>query len=223
MVAKFKITTRLQQSRKSMKSSNGTQIFIKILINKGLQDNFHGKNITNFQYIYNNLNKIINSIKNGTGKLLKTYGKGKYHFQIVVDGDRTKYHIITTGTYVTNHLGMKKRQSATASSDVNEYLSLYFIQHPTFTDAKTFMSDVGKLTDDTGILASGGSVTYEDLRELLDKDEKVERDILIGYNNSIAVIADLKSMKVKWSVLHWSLQRRRHLGQYWCHCQTMRQ
>lgn len=40
---------------------------IKILIDKGLKDNFHGKNITGFQYIYNNLNKIINSIKNETG------------------------------------------------------------------------------------------------------------------------------------------------------------
>ena len=144
------------------------------------------------------------NVKSGTGKLLKSYGRGKYHFQIVVDGDRTKYHIITTGPIVTNHLGMKKRQSATASSDVNEYLSLYFIKHPKFTDAKTFMSNIGKLTGDTGILASGGAVTYEDLRELLDKDEKVERDILIGNHNSKAVIADLKSMKVKWSVLHWS-------------------
>ena len=143
------------------------------------------------------------NVKSGTGKLVKSYGKGKYHFQIVVDGNRTKYHIITTGKVVTNHLGMKKRQSATASSDVNEFLSLYFIKHPKFTDVKTFMSDVGKLTGDTGVLASGGSVTYEVLRELLDKDEKVERDILIGYNNSKAVIADLKSMKLKWSVLHW--------------------
>ena len=66
---------------------------------------------------------------------------------------------------------MKKRQSATASSDVNEFLSLYFIKHPKFTDVKTFMSDVGKLTGDTGVLASGGSVTYEVLRELLDKDD----------------------------------------------------
>ena len=41
---------------------------IKILIDKGLKDNFHGKNITGFQYIYNNLNKIINSIKNEKGK-----------------------------------------------------------------------------------------------------------------------------------------------------------
>jgi len=143
------------------------------------------------------------NVKTGTGTLIKSYGKGKFHFQIVVDGDRTKYHIITTGSYVNNHLGMKKRQSATASSDVNEYLSLYFIKHPKFTDAKTFMSDVGKLTGDTGVFASGGSVTYENLRELLDKDEKVERDILIGYNNSKAVIKDLKSMKLKWSVLHW--------------------
>jgi len=143
------------------------------------------------------------NVKTGTGTLIKSYGRGKYHFQIVVDGDRTKYHIITTGPYVTNHLGMKKRVSATASSDVNEYLSLYFIKHPTFTDAKTFMSDIGELTGDTGILASGGSVTYEDLRELIDKDEKAQRDILIGYNNSKSVIADLKSMGVSWSVLHW--------------------
>ena len=36
------------------------------------------------------------NVKSGTGKLVKSYGKGKYHFQIVVDGNRTKYHIITT-------------------------------------------------------------------------------------------------------------------------------
>jgi len=143
------------------------------------------------------------NVKNGTGKLLKTYGKGKYHFQIVVDGDLTKYHIITTGPVVTNHLGMKKRQSATASSDVNEYLSLYFIKHPKFIDAKTFQIEISKLNGNTGIVASGGDVTYEDLRDLLDKDEKVERDILIGHHNSKAVIADLKSMKLKWAILHW--------------------
>lgn len=41
---------------------------IKILIDKGLKDKFHGKNITGFQYLYNNLNKIINSIKNDKSK-----------------------------------------------------------------------------------------------------------------------------------------------------------
>ena len=98
---------------------------------------------------------------------------------------------------------MTKRKSSTASSDVNEYLSLYFIKHPKFTDVKTFMSEIGKKTGDTGVLASDGKVTYDDLRELIDKDETAERDIIIGYNNSKAVIQDLKSMKVKWSVLHW--------------------
>ena len=46
---------------------------------------------------------------------------------------------------------------------------------------------------DTGIMSSSGSVTYETLNGLLDKDETDERDINIGYNNSIAVLDDLKS------------------------------
>ena len=98
---------------------------------------------------------------------------------------------------------MASRKSATASSDVNEFLSLYFIKHPNFTDAKTFMIEVSKLGGDTGILASGGVVTYEFLNELLDKDETAERDILIGYNNSKAVIKDLNSRSLTWKVLHW--------------------
>ena len=143
------------------------------------------------------------NVKSGKGKLLKSYGRGSFHFQIHVDGKKTKYYVVTIAKVVTNHLGMTKRKSATGSSDVNEYLSLYFIKHPKFTDAKPFMADVGKKTGDTGVLASGGKVTYEDLRELLDKDETVERDILIGFNNAKVVIADLNSMKVTWSVLHW--------------------
>ena len=43
---------------------------------------------------------------------------------------------------------MRSRKSATASSDVNEFLSLYFIKHPNFTDAKTFMIDISKLGGD---------------------------------------------------------------------------
>ena len=45
---------------------------------------------------------------------------------------------------------------------------------------------------DTGIMSSSVSVTYETLNGLLDKDETAERDINIGYNNSIAVLGDLK-------------------------------
>ena len=41
---------------------------IKIIIDCGLKDKFHGKNITSVAYIYRNLTKIINSIKNDTKK-----------------------------------------------------------------------------------------------------------------------------------------------------------
>ena len=139
----------------------------------------------------------------GQGKLLKAYGKGKYFFQIVVNDNPTEYYINTTKSIVISHLGMKARKSATASSDVNEFLSLYFIKHSKFVDAKTFMIEISKLGGDTGILASGGVVTYEFLNELLDKDETAERDILIGYNNSKVVVKDLKSRKLNWKVLHW--------------------
>ena len=67
---------------------------------------------------------------------------------------------------------MRSRKSATASSDVNEFLSLYFMKHPTFSDARTFIVDVSKMGGDTGIMSSSGSVTYETLNELLDKDEE---------------------------------------------------
>ena len=147
--------------------------------------------------------KFQNVLK-GQGKLLKAYGKGKFVFQIVVGDTPTEYFITTPKKpYITGHLGMTSRKSATASSDVNEFLSLYFIKHPNFVDAKTFMIEVSKLGGDTGILASGGMVTYEDLNALLDLDETAERDILIGYHNSKAVIQDLKSRKLTWKVLHW--------------------
>jgi hypothetical protein len=44
---------------------------IKVVIDQGLKDKFHGPKMTNFQYIYNNLNTIINSLKNGkaTGQI----------------------------------------------------------------------------------------------------------------------------------------------------------
>ena len=122
------------------------------------------------------------NVEQGQGELLKSYGRGKYFFQIVVDDKPTEYYINTTKSIVTGHFGMKTRKNPTASSDVNEFLSLYFLKYPKFTDAKTFIVDVSKLSGDTGILASGGVVTYEFLNDLLDKDVTAERDILIGYN-----------------------------------------
>ena len=43
----------------------------------------------------------------------------------------------------------------------------------------------------------------KDIGDSIDLDETAERDILIGYHNSKAVIQDLKSRKLTWKVLHW--------------------
>ena len=43
---------------------------IKALIDLGLQDQFHGKNITSFKYLYYNTQKIIQSIKNLNNKIV---------------------------------------------------------------------------------------------------------------------------------------------------------
>ena len=49
-------------------------------------------------------------------------------------------------------------------------------------------------------------ITYDDLSELIDKDETAERDIKIGYQNSIAIAKDIKDKKP--------------LNVYWCVRQT---
>ena len=54
------------------------------------------------------------------------------------------------------------------------------------------MSDIGGKTWSTGVLDGGGNaVTYEDLVELIDKDETAERDIQIGYKNVSCNAKDL--------------------------------
>ena len=142
------------------------------------------------------------SVDVGSGTLIKRYGKGNFHFQVNVNGEDTNFYIITPKKgFVTAHYGQKTRKSATASSNVNEFLTVYFLLHKDYTDAKTFMSDIGGKTGPTGVLdGAGKSVTYEDLVELIDKDETAERDIQIGYKNSIVVAKDLPNTidKVFW-------------------------
>tara|TARA_B100000963_G_C22593413_1_gene656638 strand:- start:53 stop:1405 length:1353 start_codon:yes stop_codon:yes gene_type:complete len=142
------------------------------------------------------------SVDVGSGTLIKRYGKGNFHFQVNVNGEDTNFYIITPKKgFVTAHYGQKTRKSATASSNVNEFLTVYFLLHKDYTDAKTFMSDIGGKTGPTGVLdGAGKSVTYEDLIELIDKDETAERDIQIGYKNSVVVAKDLPNTidKVFW-------------------------
>ena len=136
-----------------------------------------------------------------TGTLIKNYG-GKFHFQINKDDEDIDKYITTIKKMVKSHLGQKQRKNATASSNVNEYLTVYFVVHRSFTTAEDFMADIGDMTGPTGVLlADGKPVTYEKLRQLIDEDETAIRDINIGYQNSLAVIEDLKGKAI--DKLYW--------------------
>ena len=137
---------------------------------KGVYNPFYTLNIDVEKDIRPTVGKGVIKFQNvlkGQGKLLKAYGRGKFIFQIVVDDNPTQYYITTIKTNGPGHLGMRSRKSATASSDVNEFLSLYFMKHPTFSDARTFIIEVSKMGGDTGIMSSSGSVTYETLNEMI--------------------------------------------------------
>ena len=68
---------------------------------------------------------------------------------------------------------MTTRKDATASSNVNEYLTVYFLKHIEFTDAKDFMNKCCKEgTRTTGIFTGEEhNITYAELKDLIDKDE----------------------------------------------------
>ena len=140
------------------------------------------------------------NVDSGSGELIKNYG-GKYHFQVNVNDEDTNYYIITTKSKVKAHFGQKTRKDSTASSNVNEFLTVYFLLHKDYTDPKTFQSDIGGKPGKTGVLnGEGQDVTYEDLVQLIDRDETADRDIEIGYQNSLAVANDLTNTidKVFW-------------------------
>jgi hypothetical protein len=89
---------------------------------------------------------------------------------------------------------MTSRKSATASSNINEFLSVYFLAN-TFRgrfDPTEFVKEVTRTTSGTNVYTGDDvEVSHQDLSELLDKDETAERDILIGFNNAKAILNDL--------------------------------
>jgi len=138
------------------------------------------------------------------GEELLTLGNGKFFFQVEKDGVDQPYYIRTTKSAVKDHFGMKKRKDSTASSNVNEFLTVYFMVHQAEKNMDSIEWEkitAGK-TGDTGILnGEGGKVTYEELVDLLDKDETAQRDIKIGMSNATAVLNDLKGRTIK--KLYW--------------------
>tara|TARA_B100001248_G_scaffold99201_1_gene73625 strand:- start:40 stop:1425 length:1386 start_codon:yes stop_codon:yes gene_type:complete len=142
---------------------------------------------------------LYKSVENPSGELIKKLGNGKYYFQVVVDGSDTPYYVQSTKSNVKSHFGSKSRKDSTASSNVNELLTVHFLIHPDqIQNQFDFEKWVAGQSGGTGVLAgSGKEVTYEDIVMLLDKDETSLRDILIGMNNAKAVAQDLKGRTIK--------------------------
>jgi hypothetical protein len=136
--------------------------------------------------------------------------KGGFSFQIAIEqnGDikDTNYYIKAAKSEVTGHYGTETRKDSTASSNVNEFLSLYFIKHPFDGTAKEFMKFVKKPGfKNSGVFTGEDKeVSMQELSDMITKDESPERDIKIGINNAKAVKSDLKTNKQTISKLYWT-------------------
>ena len=136
--------------------------------------------------------------------------KGGFSFQVGIDQDGnikdTKYYIKAGKSDVTGHYGTTTRKDSTASSNVNEFLSLYFLKNPFDGNAKEFMKFVKKPGfQNSGVFTGEGEeVSMQTLSDMITQDTTPERDINIGMNNAKAVKADLKTNKQTYSKLYWT-------------------
>ena len=153
---------------------------------------------------------LYKNVDNGKGKnILDT--RGKFIFQIYDGTTELKQFITIRKSDIVGHLGMKGRKDTTASSNVNEILSVFFLINKYKPDGfvKKVEDDSCKLGNKaTGVLNPDkqglvSSVTYHQLCELIDKDETAERDIIIGYNNAIAIKNDLKGENQTIKKVYW--------------------
>ena len=180
--------------------------------------NYQQRGVYNTNYTLKVADDVINQLV-GPGKLkykctdspkgeeIYTLGRGKFTFQIEIDDQEQPYYIRATKGNVENHFGTKSRKSATASSDVNEVLTMYFLVNKSEMNMDTIEWEkmVAGKSGDTGVKKGDGSnVSYEDIVELLDKDETAQRDITIGQKNAAAVETDLGGAKV--SNYYWCPQ-----------------
>tara|TARA_Y100001938_G_scaffold92786_1_gene127214 strand:+ start:509 stop:1855 length:1347 start_codon:yes stop_codon:yes gene_type:complete len=142
--------------------------------------------------------KCVDKIK---GKSLLD-SRGQFMFQLAVDKKSIlPFGIKTTKKQVKGHLGMATRKDSTASSNVNEFLTVYFLKNKAMTPKELEDHSCKMGNKSTGILTGEGTaVSFEDLCMLIDKDETAERDIKIGLNNARAVKKDIKKKVGK---LYW--------------------
>ena len=145
---------------------------------------------------------LFKSVESIQGKTI-IKSSGKYKFQLASDkAQDLPYGIETTKKQVKGHLGMTSRKDSTASSNVNEFLTVYFLINPSMTPEQLENHSCKQGNASTGVLTGEGtSVTFEDLCKLIDADETAARDIKIGLNNSKAVRKDINGKGIQ--NLYW--------------------
>ena len=145
---------------------------------------------------------LFKSVESIQGKTI-IKSSGKYKFQLASDKTQDlPYGIETTKKQVKGHLGMTSRKDSTASSNVNEFLTVYFLVNPSMTPEQLENYSCKQGNASTGVLTGEGtSVTFEDLCKLIDADETAARDIKIGLNNSKAVRKDINGKGIQ--NLYW--------------------
>ena len=108
--------------------------------------------------------------------------QGRTYFQITTSNKiDIPYYIKGAQSLAIGHFGMAQRKSATASSDINELMSLYFLVHPTekagtekaattwLRGTKKSRSKVFLPTGSIGVVkADSTTITYSDLGKLLN-------------------------------------------------------
>ena len=132
---------------------------------------------------------------------------GKFYFQLESDGNLLEMYIRLKKSNVKGHSGGKTRKNATASSDVNEILSVYYLENviDTVESLETLVSRGGK--SQTGVMTGDDKgVTFDRLKTLIDEDETAERDILIGQQNAKAIKSDINGKKIR--TLYWTPKKK---------------
>ena len=139
--------------------------------------------------------KCVNKV---SGKTILD-SRGKFLFQLT--DNKTiilPYNVKLIKKQVKTHYGMPTRKDATASSNVNEFLTVYFLKQEYEGTRELENKSCKDCRGKTGVLdGDERPITFMRLCEMLDKDATSERDIKIGYQNSLAVAKDIKPNKIK--------------------------
>tara|TARA_B000000609_G_scaffold125153_1_gene99095 strand:- start:12 stop:1367 length:1356 start_codon:yes stop_codon:yes gene_type:complete len=146
-------------------------------------------------------------VDQGMGELIySTSSRAAFTFQLSLESkDKTiPYYIKAAQSSAVGHLGMTSRKPATQSSNVNEFMSVYFLVQPMMSP-EALQKYVTSNKGPTGVMyGSGKPVTFSDVVDLIDADQTPERDINIGRNNAIAIRKDLKDKGI--GGVYWTPQ-----------------